>query len=625
MTLSVFYLALFLYVGLLLARRAVPDADAGVLLPLGCGFGVSLLAALPAVFALPLGFTLPAVLLAAAAAAGIGGALLRRGTRLRGVPKGTDDGALWVCLLPVALLTLYLLHTHVLHMVNGAYHTGQSCYGDTPMHLGFIQYIAQSGEFLPRYPLLGGDHRFGYPFLCETVSSVFLVLGADLRTAYLLPELPAFLAVYGMLWQLARRVTGSAAKASLAFYLFFMGSGFGFVYFLGSAESFAGIFTGFYTTPTNFVEENIEWVNPIVDLLIPQRATLFGWCVLLPAMYLLWRFCYEGERRLWPWLAALVLPLPLLQTHSALALVLLCLVGGVYTLAQDARRETLLPWLGLAAVCGAVWLAQMLPTVLAQSLDGQHMLRLHFNWSNGQDDGTLKDNYFWFYIKNIGLVYLLLIPAFIHASRRQRWLYGGGLVILALAELVEFQPNNYDNNKLLFIWHMLGCILVAQLLADVFVRVRSLPWRTLGLAACCLLAMFGSVLTVGREIFSDYQQWSADDIALADYVDENAEHDALFLTSDSHLTPVFALAGRRILCGSSSYIYYHGMDYADEYNAMCSLYEAPDEATLAAWDIGYVLFDSSVYGKFSGADESWYAERYPLWYENNGCRVYKIA
>lgn len=491
MLFSVFYLSLFLSVGLLSARRAVPDGSAAVIVPLGCGFGVSLLAVLPALFAVVLGFTLPAAALAAAAAAGIGAALLYRGTRLRGMAKDPDSGALWACLLPVVLITLYLLHTHVLHLVDGAYHTGQSCYGDMPMHLGFIKYIAQSGEFLPRYPLLGGTHRFGYPFLCETVSSVFVVLGADLRTAYLLPMLPAFLSVYGMFWQLARRVTDSVGKACLAFYLFFMGSGLGFVYFLGSADSFAGIFTGFYTTPTNFVEKNIEWVNPIVDLLIPQRATLFGWCVLLPAAYLLWRFCYEGERRLWPWLAALVLPLPLLHTHSALALVLLCLVGGVYTLAQGPRRKTLL------------------------------------------------------------------------------------------------------------------------------------PWRALGLAACCFAGMFGSVLTVGREALSDYRQWSADDMALADHIDENAGSDALFLTSDSHLTPVFALAGRRILCGSGSYVYYHGMDYSAEYNAMRALYETPDEDTLAAWDIGYAVFDSSVYAKFA-ADESWYAARYDVWYENAACRVYKI-
>ena len=99
--------------------------------------------------------------------------------------------------------------------------------------------------------------------------------------------------------------------------------------------------------------------------------------------------------------------------------------------------------------------------------------------------------------------------------------------------------------------------------------------------------MFGSVLTVGREALSDYRQWSAnDDMALADLIDENAGSDALFLTSDSHLTPVFALAGRRILCGSGSYVY-HGMDYSAEYNAMQALDETPDETTLAAWDIGY--------------------------------------
>lgn len=135
--------------------------------------------------------------------------------------------------------------------------------------------------------------------------------------------------------------------------------------------------------------------------------------------------------------------------------------------------------------------------------------------------------------------------------------------------------------------------------------------------------MFGSVLTVGREALSDYRQWSADDMALADHIDENAGSDALFLTSDSHLTPVFALAGRRILCGSGSYVYYHGMDYSAEYNAMRALYETPDEGTLAAWGIGYAVFDSSVYAKFA-ADESWYAARYDVWYENAACRVYKI-
>jgi len=619
---AVLYIMVFLAAGVLAAKKAVPDGGYSLWLPLGCGFGISLLAALPAAAALVLGFTLPAALAALFLVLIFLLFLARIGRAGSPRPKCRDWLPLAACCLPLFAVTCYLLHTHVLHLVDGAYHTGQSCYGDMAMHLGFIKNMAVTGDFPPLYPLLGGEHRFGYPFLCESVSAVLLLLGCSLRTAYLLPMLAAFLSVYGMVWHFARRVLGSAAKASLAFWLFLMGSGFGFVYFLGSTESFKSIFTGFYTTPTNYVEKNILWVNPIVDLLIPQRATLFGWSVLFPALYLLWRFCFESERRLWLPLALLVLPLPLLHTHSALALVLLCLVCGIYTLLHRPLTA-LTPWGFLALLCGVVWLAEMWNTVFAQSLDGQNMLRLHFNWINNSGEDGLKDNYFWFYIKNIGLVYLLLIPAFLHAKPRQRWLYGGGVLIWALAECVVFQPNLYDNNKLLFIWHLLGCLLVANLLVDCAAKLPcalSIPL----LAGCVFAATFGSLLTMGREAVSDYRQWSAEDIALSAYIEENTPADALFLTSDSHLTPVFSLSGRRILCGSGSFVYYHGMEYSNEYAAMRALYETPEEGTLSAWGIDYVLFDSYVYGRFK-ADENWYSSRYPLIYGNPSCRLYQIT
>lgn len=96
------------------------------------------------------------------------------------------------------------------------------------------------------------------------------------------------------------------------------------------------------------------------------------------------------------------------------------------------------------------------------------------------------------------------------------------------------------------------------------------------------------------------------------------------MTSDSHLTPVFALAGRRIVCGSSSWVYFHGMDYGAEYAAMQALYETPDEDTLQTWGVDYVVFDGSALTRFD-TDEDWYAERFPVWYEDTGCRIYKTA
>ena len=242
MLFSVFYLFLFLSVGLLSARRAVPDGSAAVIVPLGCGFGVSLLAVLPALFAVVLGFHCRRRAGGSGRGGHRGSAFVRR--RLRGMAKDPRQRG------PVGLPAAGSAH----HAVSAA-HPRSASGGrarTTPGRAATAicrctrvhQYIAQSGEFLPRYPLLGGTHRFGYPFLCETVSSVFVVLGPTSSTAYLLPMLPAFLSVYGMFWQLARRVTDSAGKACLAFYLVLYGQRLGFASF-GSADSFAGIFYRF--------------------------------------------------------------------------------------------------------------------------------------------------------------------------------------------------------------------------------------------------------------------------------------------------------------------------------------------------------------------------------------------
>ena len=631
---SLCYLCLFLGVGILTARLVFPAEGMLLHLPLGCAAGISLLAVLPALFALLWGFTLPAVAAAGLIALLLGFFLLRiNAFRLRSAVS--EDSSLpikmqqmnrcaWLgCVGVLLAATCILLYTHILRPQDGALYTGQSCYGDLAMHLAYIKGIAENGIFPPIEPLMAGEQPLNYPYLCESVSSVFLLLGADLRTAYLLPELPAFLAVYGMGWHLARRVLGTAGKASLAFWLFFMGSGFGFVYFLSSPEKFLSIFTGYYTTPTNYTQENILWVNPVVDLLIPQRATLFGWCILFSALYLLWRFCMEGKTGLWLPMALLVLPLPLMQTHSALALVVCCLICGIYTLVcRPHTRQVLLPWLWLALVCGVCWLAEAGGSVLSQAVGGENMIRLHFNWVNNQN-GTLTDNYLWFYIKNIGVVYLLLIPAFLHAGKQQSWFYGGGLALLVLAEFVVFQPNLYDNNKLLFVWHLLGCILVAGFVVDVLAALHRPTLRYLLGTSICLLAMVGSVLTFGRELVSNYQQWTADDVAMARFVEEETAPDALFLTSRSHLLPEVSLAGRQVVCGSDIYLYYHGVDYTNQRNAVQALYETPDMVTLDAWEIDYVVFDSNVSAQYN-ADEEWYAARYPLCYQNDTYRVYQI-
>lgn len=616
--LSVLYLSVFLWAGCGLARKTVPTAGGALLLPLSCSYGLVLLAALPALFALFFGFALPAVLLGGAAALAAGAwAWLRR------PPKAARDKDLipmLACVLPLFILGIWLLHTHTLYWKGGAYWCGQSTYGDLPIHLAFIKSIAVQGQFPPAYPLLSGQALFGYPFLCETVSSVFVVLGSGLKTAALLPCLPALFAVFGMGWQLARLLLGRAGKACLAYWLFFMGSGFGFAYFLGGGTAnFSRIFTAYYETPTNYVEENIKWVNPLADLLVPQRATLFGWALGFACLYLLYRFTFEQEWRLWPWLCLAAAPLPLVQTHAALALVLLSAVCLLRTVLYGPRTiKSLAPWLGYAAVSGLLWLPQLLGIIFRQTSTGQHFLQWHFNWANEGDP------YFWFYIKNIGIVYLLLLPAFLWAGKKLRWAYAGGVLILLVSEIMLFQPNPYDNNKLLFFWHLLGCILVAGFCWDMLALIPKKSVRGLLGAGLVFLGTFGSVLTLGREVASQYQQFDSDAIQAAAYVDEHAAPDALFLTGTQHLNPVSSLAGRDILCGASLYLYYHGMDYSAQEAAVRQLYEQPTHELLAEWGIDYAVFSPAERASYA-VNESFYKSNFPIWYAGGGYTIYQIT
>lgn len=611
------YLALFIGTGILLAGLALPREPLAARAVVGLSLSVVLMAWLPALPAFFLGFRLSSVLGGAALCAVLFLAALR--LRPRDAVRGGFGPAFWACVLPMLALGSFLLFTHTLSpRADGSLWAGQSTFGDLPMHLAFIKSLAENGVFPPVYTLVAGELPLSYPFLCESVSSALLLLGLPLRTACLVPQFIALAAVFCSAYQLLREVLGHAGKAALAFYLFFMGSGFGFFYFLGGGRgNFSRIFTAFYETPTNYVEENVVWVNPIVDLLVPQRATLFGWAVLFSCLYLLCRLTFARDRRVAPLLGLMAGALPMLHTHSFLALAVVSAVLLVYALLDRERPpRQLAAWLLYAGLAAAAALPQVLCFTLGAS-GAQHFIRFSFNWVNAG-----RDNYFWFYLKNIGLVYLLAPLAFFRADRPQRWLYGGGLALLALCECIIFQPNPYDNNKLLYIWHFMGCMLAAGLLWRAAARLRHRRWRRAAAGLVVFLATFGSVLTVGRELVSGYQQFGAAEVRAAAWAESATSPGARFLTADNHNNALASLAGRRILCGSGSYLYYHGLDYGAQYDAMQRLLTAPDESLLEQWKIDYAWFSS--YERAAGGAEAWYAERYEAVYSADGVTVYRI-
>ena len=628
---------------------------------------------LPALFSFVWGFTLTAhiVALAAALPALL---LLRRtpGTQRTDAPHNAatrSDAVLSgarcaapahlpfvVVLCLVLCLYCYLLFTHtLLPAQDGSLYTGQATYGDMNLHLSFITSLAVQQSFPPDYSILPGA-KLCYPFLSDSVSSSFLVLGATLRAAYILPMLFALTQLFCTVYLAAYRLFSSVSKALLTLLLFFGNGGFGFVWFFDWATegtySLAELFNGFYTTPTNLVDRNIRWVNVFVDILLPQRASLFGYAALVPALYLLYRAVFCKDTRLFLPAGLFVAALPLLHTHSFLCAgvisavfllvwllrrlqltqpkagyplifaaaalcAVLCLVQALCSrglLSSGMLIGICLSVFAAALLCGIVLLLRFLAVSGWKPLSGWGIYLLcvlllalpqlvfftfgqvsegsfiqgHFNWSNQ------GDFYIWFYVRNLGIILLPILGALCACKKKLLPLCLSAILLWWLAELIAFTPNTYDNNKILYVAYLLLCPAAADYCVSLYHRLRGLPGRLLLAASFLVCASLSAGLTLGREVRSSYQLYNPSQAALAAYVADNTATDAMFLTDTRHNNEIASLAGRNIVCGSDVFLVFHGLDSTVRKQEVRQMYEFPlqSAALFEKYDISFVVISS---------------------------------
>lgn len=623
----------FLFCGVAIADSIFHDRSGMIRLWLGLCFGLMLMMWLPAAFAFFLDFTLAAQLLGLAAAAALAGfAALRGRGRLRVRKPFWGDMPSWLPLaliLPMALISAWLQYSHILRDVNGALHVGQSTYGDLCLHLGIATSL-RGAAFPPDYSILPGT-LLGYPFLGDSMVTSMLLCGGDLRASFVITGTLMMILVYAGFIIFTWEMTHKSAAVVLAFALMFLNGGLGFLYVFDGvfqdSTMLRNVFTGFYNAPANMPDLNLRWVNVICDMMVPQRTLLCGWMVLLPALYMLiqaarekqiWRFVLLG---LWAGL------MPMVHTHSFFGLGLMSAGVMLYQLIHAPASEKRRCFAGFACY-GAIALALALPQLLTwtfpQTIDGGS-LNIRFNWVNNRGDGHLIDGYFWFWIKNVGLIYLCMVPAALSAKKGGllRAFSLGALVIYAVAELIQFQPNPYDNNKLFYVAYMLMLPTAALYLVQLYDRLKGVHGRALFAALFVLCSTLSGGLSLAREVISDYQLFSAAEVAAAEYIEENLPADAVILTGDQHNNAVAALTGRDIVCGTGSYLYYHGLDYSAQYAAMNAMLSDPENnsALFEAYGVDYVyISNQEIYNQH--ADVQWFEQNLKSIYNAGGVAIY---
>ena len=648
------YCGCYLICGMVQVRMLLPKHRPLNRVWLGLCMGLLEMMWFPALFAFPMRFGMAAHLCALAGLAAATAATWLLRDKRSVCPWDAEETqqlkqALWF-VIPLTIFSGYLQYTHVLRpAADGSLHVGQSTYGDLLMHLSFITSL-KDAAFPPEYSFYPG-HRLSYPFLMDSLSTSFYLMGCSLQLSVIVPATLMMGLCYLGVMLLAREMTLGKKTILLAAMLFFFNGGLGFLYDFDQAAGYESdgtltvldrlrnILEGYYKTPTNQPEpNNLRWSNLIADLLIPQRTLLGGYCMVIPCFYLLYTAFDPHKRETMGGTRAVVLlgvwggALPLIHTHSFLALGL-CSAGMlVYDLFRDQEKgkqfkHYLLYGLLAVALAAPQLICFTFSQALAGGADGvgKTFLKLQFNWVNNPSGQGMRDFYLWFYIKNIGLPVIALICALTERDSRVKRIAAGAFTIFLAAELVRFQPNEYDNNKLFYLWYLLCVMIVSDWARQVWHRLKGMNSRYVlaGLTAVCLF--LSSALTLWREAVSDYQAFSPGAVEAGEYIRDNTEEHTVFLTGTQHLNPVIALAGRNIVCGPDLWLYWHGFDTTERKVELAQFYTAPEEnvQVLQKYNVSYIYVSSYERSQYA-VDEEALDRLYEKVFENVECTIYKV-
>lgn len=580
------------------------------------------------------------VLLGLAGAVALGGAgLLANRTRL--VADWLDFRAHWRRSWPLAAVfavcgawTVHLLHQAYVYTPAGLFAGYVNIWGDWAAHLSYAGSFAYGRNFPPEFPIDPG-HHLGYPFMIDFLAADLVPLHLSLTEALTATSGMLGLAFPAMLYLSGVRLLGGRAGAAIGVFVFLLSGGLGFVLLAGDVMH--GGLAVLLNLPREYTLDrdhyNLQWLNPVLAYLLPQRSVLFGFSLALILLVILWIALHENLGWRTFLFAGLVAgPLPIFHVHAWGTVVALSAFWALF----NRRREWFLFFVP-ALVIGAPILAWMWPpdnTKVCGDWPTVAGFCLQPGWLAYTDWRHLG---LWAFFPDVVAFWLwntsLLIPVLIAGQALYRFFpsaypkwFAPMWLWFVVPNLLVLQPWVWDNTKFFIFWLLLGSILAGGVLALMF---RAGARTSIVAAVVLFLLCFSGFLDLTRA--SDYGVSTnlftdAGGLQVADWARSNTSPTAVFAVANEHNNPIPTLAGRREVVGYPGWLWTYGLaDYQQKSDDVVKILEGDPSAPelVRRYGVDYVMIGPQEIA--IGASPTYWDAHGVKVYDSGGYAIYRVG
>jgi hypothetical protein len=233
---------------------------------------------------------------------------------------------------------------------------------------------------------------------------------------------------------------------------------------------------------------------------------------------------------------------PLFHAHTFVAV---GLVSGFLFLIKP-RLNWIIFW--IPAVLLAVF--QMFSQLSLES----HITSGKFFYLQASWKGHDQTSWTLYWIRNIGIPLLLIVPAWFAALRPWRSFYLAFFCLFVFCFFIMVTPHDYDNIKLMYYWYGLSCILIARWIVKIARQHKQYFLASLLVGA----SIASAILSFQREDLVRWRSFSIEEMEAATFVINNTPPKSVFLTAPINNQSILCLSGRSILMGYGGWIWTHG-------------------------------------------------------------------